>query len=70
MENRLVVLDEPLDLPDGTPLTVNVSNDVDADTAGTERAEFLRALDEAADDEEAGRMDDALEFADRLLARP
>ena len=32
-ENGHVVLDEPLDVPDGTPLTVNVSSDMDASAA-------------------------------------
>jgi hypothetical protein len=30
IKNGAVVLDEPLDLPDGAPVTVSVSNDVDA----------------------------------------
>jgi hypothetical protein len=30
VQNGAVVLDEPLDLPDGTPVTVNVSNDADS----------------------------------------
>jgi hypothetical protein len=72
IKNGAVVLDEPLDLPDGTPVTVNVSNDVDAfsEMGPEERTEFLQALDEAIEDEENGRMDDAIAFADRLLARP
>jgi hypothetical protein len=71
VENGQVILDEPTDLPDGTPLNVTVSNDVETIDSmdPQERAEFLSALDEAIADEEAGRMVDGIVFAQQLLAK-
>lgn len=54
MKNGAVVLDEPLDLPDGTPLTV-LPNDAD-DLDDEARAELHAALDEAEEDIRAGRV--------------
>jgi hypothetical protein len=71
IKNGAVVLDEPLDLPDGTPVTVNVSNDVDA-FAGMdpeERAELEAAIEEGYADFEKGDVLDGIEFAKSLLAR-
>ena len=70
-ENGAVVLDEPLNVPDGTPLTVNVSNDVDA-FAGMdpeERAELEAAIEEGYEDFEKGDFEDAREYAERLLTK-
>jgi hypothetical protein len=71
VENGRVVLDEPMDLPDGTPLTVNVSNDVDA-FAGMdpeERAALEAAIEEGYADVEKGDVIDGIEFAKSLLGR-
>jgi hypothetical protein len=71
-ENGRVVLDEALDVPDGTPLTVNVSNDADAfaGMAPEERAELEAAIEEGYADAEKGDYVDGIEFAKSLLARP
>jgi hypothetical protein len=54
-ENGRVVLDEPLNVPDGTPLNIVPVNDGD-DLDDEERAELHAALDEAEDDVAAGRV--------------
>lgn len=54
-ENGRVVLDEPLNVPDGTPLNIVPVNDGD-DLDDAERAELHAALDEAEDDVAAGRV--------------
>jgi hypothetical protein len=71
IENGAVVLDEPLDLPDGTPVLVNVSNDVDAsaDMDAEERAELEAAIEEGYEDFEKGDVVDARSYAERLLAK-
>jgi hypothetical protein len=69
MENGAAVLDEPLDLPDGTPVLVNVSNDVDASMDTEERAELAAAIEEGCEDFEKGDVVDARTYAERLLAK-
>ncbi len=54
-ENGRVVLDEPLNVPDGTPLNVEPVNAED-DLDDEERAELHAALDEAEEDAAAGRV--------------
>ena len=54
-ENGRVVLDEPLNVPDGTPLNIVPVDDGD-DLDDAERAELHAALDEAEDDVAAGRV--------------
>lgn len=55
VENGRVVLDEPMDLPDGTPLNIVPMNDGD-DLGDDERAELHAALDEAEEDIAASRV--------------
>lgn len=55
VENGRVVLDEPMDLPDGTPLNIVPMNDGD-DLDDEERAELHAALGEAEEDIAAGRV--------------
>jgi hypothetical protein len=63
---------EPLNLPDGTPVTINVSNDVDAlaDMDAEERTELEAAIEEGYADFEKGDVVDGIEFAKGLLAPP
>ena len=70
VQNGAVVLDEPLNLPDGTPVTVSVSNDVDAlaDMDPDERAKLEAAIEEGYADFERGDFEDARTYAERLLA--
>lgn len=68
VENGRIIVDDPTDLPEGTVLQLVAVTSTDM--SAEERAEFLAALDESIEDEEAGRMDDAVAFADRLLGRP
>jgi uncharacterized protein (DUF2126 family) len=65
-ENGAVVLDEPLDLPDGTPVVVSVPDDAAAfaDMDPEERAEFLRELEASCAEADAGQLIDA----DEVLA--
>lgn len=72
IQNGAVVLDEPLDLPDGTAVTVSVSNDVDAvaDIDPEERAKIERAIEEGYADFESGEYEDARAYAERLIAKP
>lgn len=72
IQNGAVVLDEPLNLPDGTPVTVSVSNDVDAlaDMDPDERAKLEAAIEEGYADFEAGDYEDARAYAERLMAKP
>lgn len=69
IENGAVVLDEPLDLPDGTPVIVNVSNDATADMDPEERARLEAAIEEGYEDFERGDTEDARTYAERLLAK-
>jgi hypothetical protein len=55
IENGRVVLDEPMDLPDGTVVHLVPQNDGD-DLDDGERAELHAALDEAEEDVAAGRV--------------
>lgn len=71
IENGAVVLDEPVDLPDGTPVTVNVSQSPEAfaEMDPAERAELEAAIEEGYADFEKGDYVDGIEFAKNLLAR-
>ena len=53
VENGTIVVDEPLNLPDGT--RVKIVLDGFGGLSDEERAEISAALDEAADDIDAGR---------------
>ena len=53
VENGAIVVDEPLNLPDGT--RVKIVLDGLGGLSDEERAEISAALDEAADDIDAGR---------------
>jgi hypothetical protein len=71
VQNGTVVLDEPLNLPDGTPVTVSVSNDVDAlaDMDPDERAKLEASIEEGYADFESGDFEDARTHAARLQAK-
>ena len=64
--NGQIVLDEPIELPEGTTVQVLLT-DPDELTA-EERAELEAAIDEGADDFERGDYEDARAFALRLAA--
>ena len=66
MKDGQVVLDEPVDLPDGTALTVIVGAE-DQMTAD-ERAALERAIEEGYEDFENGDYEDARALSKRLLA--
>ena len=53
VENGAIVIDEPLNLPEG--MQVRIVPDGFGDFTDDERAEITAALDEAADDIDAGR---------------
>ncbi len=68
VHNGQVVLDEPLNLPEGTRLRV-VADDADEMDA-EERAALEAAIEEGYADFERGDHTDARAFAKELLARP
>jgi hypothetical protein len=63
--NGQIVLDDPIELPEG--MTVEVVLDPD-ELAAKERAEIEAAVDEGAEDFERGDFEDARAFALRLAA--
>jgi hypothetical protein len=69
VENGRIVLDEPMDLPDGTLVQLVPVDGGDEMDAG-ERAALGRALDESIADARAGRLVDADVVIAELLARP
>jgi hypothetical protein len=62
-----IVLDEPVDLPDGTAVDVLLPEDDDLDAV--DRAELEAALDESAVNFARGEVEDARVFAARLAAK-
>ena len=70
VQNRHIVLDEPADLPEGTPLeVVVVEEDSLEDMPSEERAQLDRALDAGIADMKAGRVVEGDEIVRRLLVR-
>ena len=63
VENGRLIVDDPVDLPDGTVLHVLAMDD--DEMAPEERAEFLRELDASCAEADAGQLLDA---ADVLAA--
>jgi hypothetical protein len=72
VKNGQVVLDEPLDLPDGTELEVGSLQVVDSgdDLDDEERERLHEALDQAIESVRAGKTVDGDEVIRRLLSRP
>jgi hypothetical protein len=68
-ENGRVVLDEPMDVPDGTPLTVVPSYEGD-DLDDEERAELHAELRASLDEAKAGHLVDFDEVLAELRSRP
>ncbi|HWO26292.1 MAG TPA: hypothetical protein VNO30_46510 [Kofleriaceae bacterium] len=64
--NGQIVLDEPIELPEGT--TVQVLLTEPDELTAEERAELEAAIEEGADDFERGDYEDARAFALRLAA--
>ena len=64
-----IVVDEPTDLPDGTPIVVAVEQDDLGDLTPEERRELHTALDAGIADLRAGRVVEGDEIVRRLLAR-
>lgn len=60
-------LDEPTDLPEGTVLELVLAGDVE-ELDEAERAALLQSIDEGAEDFENGDAEDALVFAQSLMA--
>ena len=70
VHNGQIVLDEPTDLPDGTPVDVSLRADDDLDDmTPEERAELEAGIQEGLADIERGDVVPAREFAQRLLDR-
>jgi hypothetical protein len=72
VKNGHVVLDEPLDLPEGTELEVGSLQVVDSgdDLDDEEREQLHQALDQAIESVQAGRTVDGDQVIRRLLSRP
>lgn len=64
----MIVLDEPVELPEGAAAEVFLL--VDDEPSPAERTELERAIDEGAEDFARGDFVDAREFALRLAAKP
>jgi hypothetical protein len=71
VRNGRVILDEPVDLPDGTTLEVDLRPaDADDGIPPGERKQVLRAIDEGLAAARRGEHVDAEELANELLAEP
>jgi hypothetical protein len=72
IENGRVILDEPMDLPDGTAVEIDGLRVVDEDDGLTaqERQRILRGIDEGLANIARGEYVDAETFIDELLAEP
>lgn len=69
VRNGRVVVDEPVDLPDGTPLEVDLRPlDADNDVPPGDRNQVLRAIDEGLAAARRGEHVDAEEFVNELLS--
>jgi hypothetical protein len=69
VENGRVVLDEPMDLPDGTPVNIMPMNDGD-DLEDEERAELHAELRLSVKEARAGQLVDFDEVLAELRSRP
>lgn len=69
VKNGRIVVDEPTDLPDGTPIVVAVEEDDLGDLTPEERSELDAVLDAGIADMRAGRVVEGDEIVRRLLAR-
>jgi hypothetical protein len=69
VENGRIVADEPVDLPDGTPVRV-VRVDTGEEMSSEERVELESAIEEGYADFARGDFEDAEAFAARLAAKP
>lgn len=67
VRNGQIVLDEPVELPEGTAVEVLVPDRNDLTTE--ERRELDAALDESAAEFSRGEFEDARAFARRLVAK-
>ena len=65
VQNGRYVIDEPADLPEGAEVDVLI---VSSATSAEERAELMRAIEEAEQDIDAGRVVDEGEVWARLKA--
>ena len=71
LRNGRVVVDEPVDLPDGTALEVDLRPaDVDDGIPPEERKRVLQAIDEGLAAAPRGEHVDAEAFVNELLAEP
>ena len=71
VRNGRIVLDEPVDLPDGTTLEVDLrAADGDDGIPLEERTQVLRSIDEGLAAARRGEHADAEEFVNKLLAEP
>jgi len=70
VENGRIVADEPVNLPDGTPLRVVPVPKLDDEMSAEERAELEQPIEEGYEDFERGDYEDANALAARLLAKP
>jgi predicted DNA-binding antitoxin AbrB/MazE fold protein len=68
VENGRIKADEPIDLPEGTEVTLYVA-DVDDGLDDAERAELHKALAESQEDIKAGRLVDAADVLKGLRPR-
>ena len=64
--NGRLVIDQPIDLPDGAEVEVVI---VDDNLTPAERAELHASLDRALDDSAAGRHVDAREYLEQYRSR-
>jgi hypothetical protein len=69
VRNGHFVSDEPANLPEGTPVELQlVTTDPWADMAPEERAELEESIEEGFRDIERGDVEDAIAYAKHLLA--
>jgi predicted DNA-binding antitoxin AbrB/MazE fold protein len=68
VENGRIKADEPIDLPEGTEVTLYVA-DVDDGLDDAEREELHKALAESQEDIKAGRLVDAADVLKGLRSR-
>jgi hypothetical protein len=67
--NGRIVVDDPVDLPEGTELAVFLYDAEGDELDDEERAALHASLDDAMDDADAGRVVDASVVLDELRAR-
>lgn len=68
VENGHVVLDEPMDLPDGTPVLIEIAAANQDDMDPEERAALEQSIEEGYADYKNGDAEDAFEHLARLTA--